>query len=54
MNWASWTLIIMTLISFGIVCYNHGKPKKEKYDVWMWLVSATFQLLLIYFSGGLK
>ena len=55
MNWASYTLIILTLIGLGITIEKHGKGYKAgKNSAWSIILSNIIVWVLLYFTGFFK
>lgn len=44
-------IISLTAISGGIHLANHGKPRKDKYNFFMWMFSVIVTYTLYYYAG---
>lgn len=51
LNWAEWTLIIMTVLNLGIAMGKHGEVKVEKYHFGMQLLATAIMMFLMYSAG---
>lgn len=45
-------LLVLYVSSWGVVLAKHGKPKKEKYNIFTYTIMLALELWLLY-KGGL-
>lgn len=48
MNWYFITLAILYILQVGLHLGKHGEPREGKYNFYMSLVAATFEIWMIY------
>lgn len=48
--WPQYTYVILVILSFGFVCYKHGKPRNN-WNVFAWMLDCSLGLMLLYAGG---